>query len=217
MKNPEFVRTRFPGIYEQCLSFGIDITKEPIPVVPAAHYCCGGVRATVEGETDVGNLYAIGETACTGLHGANRLASNSIIEGLVCAHYAAKRCRALLKKKISLRPFSPWEPGKAVDSDEMIVVTHNREEIRRLMWNYVGIVRSNNRLARAKDRIDLLTREIDKYYWDFIVNSDLVELRNIVLVAQLIIESALMRKETRGIHYSLDYPNKLPIAHHTLL
>ena len=217
MKAPEFVKSRFPGIYEQCLSFGIDITKEPIPVVPAAHYCCGGVRATVEGETDVGNLYAIGETACTGLHGANRLASNSIIEGLVCAHHAAKKCGELLKKKVSLRPFSPWEPGKAVDSDEMIIITHNREEIRRLMWNYVGIVRSNNRLARAKDRIDLLTREIDKYYWDFIINSDLVELRNIVLVAQLIIESALMRKETRGIHYSLDYPNKLPIAHHTLL
>ncbi len=217
MKDPQFIRTRFPGIYEQCLSLGIDITKEPIPVVPAAHYCCGGVRATIAGETDVENLYAIGEVACTGLHGANRLASNSIIEGLVCGQYTAERCRESLKEAFALRPFSPWEPGEAVDSDEMIIVTHNREEVRRLLWNYVGIVRSNKRLFRAKDRIDLLTREIDQYYWDFIINSEIVELRNMVLVAQIIINSALIRKETRGIHYSLDYPNKLPVAHHTLL
>jgi len=217
MKIPQFVRTRFPEIYDKCLLFGIDITKKPIPVVPAAHYCCGGVKATIAGETDVENLFAIGETACTGLHGANRLASNSIIEGLVCARYAAGKCKDLLQKEIPLQSFPPWEPGEAVDSDEMVVVTHNRDEIRRLMWNYVGIVRSNKRLSRAKDRITLLKQEINQYYWDFKITSDLLELRNIALVAELIIDSALMRKETRGIHYSLDYPDKLPIACHTIL
>ncbi len=217
MKDPHFVRTRFPEIYEKCLSLDIDITKEPIPVVPAAHYCCGGVRAEIDGQTDVRNLFAIGEVACTGLHGANRLASNSIIEGLVCAHYASEQCERLLEKGATIQSFPSWESGEAVDSDEMVIVTHNRDEIRRLMWHYVGIVRSNKRLARAKDRINLLQQEISQYYWDFLITADLIELRNMALTAQLIIDSAMKRKETRGIHYSLDYPNKSATGHHTLL
>jgi L-aspartate oxidase len=217
MKDPKYVRSRFPEIYEKCLSYGIDMTREPIPVVPAAHYCCGGIKATIAGETDVKNLLAIGEVACTGLHGANRLASNSIIEGLVCARYSALRCREILKKGVSLQSFPSWERGGAVDSDEMIVVTHNQDEVRHLMWNYVGIVRSNKRLIRAENRIALLRREINQYYWDFVITVDLVELRNTALVAELIVNSALKRRETRGIHYSLDFPDKLPIARNTFL
>ncbi|MFT3842978.1 MAG: L-aspartate oxidase [Myxococcaceae bacterium] len=203
----KYLVDRFPNIYATCKEFGIDMAVQPIPVVPAAHYMCGGVVTDLNGHTTLPGLYAIGEVACTGLHGANRLASNSLLEGLVFGHRTAKVASEEIKGVANIPDPAAWDPGSAVESDESVMVTHNWEEIRRLMWNYVGIVRTNKRLARAKARLSLLREEIREYYWHFNVTRDVIELRNIADVANLIVDCASRRKESRGLHYTLDYPN----------
>ncbi|PJI49157.1 MAG: L-aspartate oxidase [Pseudomonas sp.] len=216
-KPAEFIREHFPTVYERCLDFGIDITCEPIPVVPAAHYTCGGVLVDSRGRTDVPNLYAIGETTFTGLHGANRMASNSLLECFVYARSAAADILAELPKAQDLVALPCWDASQVTDSDEDVIIAHNWDELRRFMWDYVGIVRTNKRLARAQHRVRLLLDEIDEFYSNYKVSRDLIELRNLAQVAELIINSAMQRHESRGLHYTLDYPDLLPEARDTIL
>jgi L-aspartate oxidase len=214
-KGEAFLREHFPNIHARCLELGIDIAREPIPVVPAAHYTCGGVVVDLDARTDLPGLYAIGETACTGLHGANRLASNSLLECVVFADAAARHIRAEKPPKVPRLP--QWDESRVTDADEEIVISHNWDELRRFMWDYVGIVRTNKRLERAQHRIRLLEREIDDYYAAFRVSNDLIELRNLVLTAHLIVRSAQRRRESRGLHFSRDYPQMLEKARDTVL
>jgi L-aspartate oxidase len=206
-KPASFVREHFPNIYQQCLQFGIDITSQPIPVVPAAHYMCGGVTTDLHGRTTLPGLWAIGEVACTGLHGANRLASNSLLEGLVFGHRAALKLASQIAELRSapLPDVPDWTVGAAAPSDEAVVVSHDWAELRQLMWNYVGIVRSDGRLRRAARRIAVLEEEIREYYWRYLVTRDLLELRNIITVAELIVSCASARRESRGLHFTIDH------------
>jgi L-aspartate oxidase len=218
---------KFPNIYERCLTYGIDITREAIPVVPAQHYTCGGVLADQNAQTTIENLYAVGEVACTGLHGANRLASNSLLEAVVFAHRAflhgqtkfANGYDSNFGPTVTPGPLPAWETGHAVQIEEQIDIAANWLEIRQCMWNYVGIVRSDQRLQRARLRLELLEAEVNAYYWDFLLTKDLIELRNLLTVAQLVVQCALLRKESRGLHYTVDYPEKddLHFKHDTVL
>ncbi|QJE02294.1 L-aspartate oxidase [Massilia forsythiae] len=209
-QSPEFIQEHFPTIYARCLELGIDITQQPIPVVPAVHFTCGGVVTDLVGRTDIPGLYAVGETAYTGLHGANRLASNSLLECLVVGRACARHIAAAQPLESPQLP--PWDESRVTNADEEVVIAHNWDELRRFMWNYVGIVRTTKRLERAQHRIKLLKEEIDEYYRNFRVTSDLLELRNLVEVAELIVAAALSRRESRGLHYSRDYPDTLPKA-----
>jgi L-aspartate oxidase len=203
-KDEDFIRTHFPNIHARCLELGIDISTDPIPVVPAAHYTCGGIVSDLNGRTDVPGLYVAGEASCTGLHGANRLASNSLLECLVFSEAAVND---ILNGEPPPTPKLPqWDESRVTDADEEVVISHNWDELRRFMWDYVGIVRTTKRLKRAKHRIGLLMREIEEFYANFRVSHDLIELRNLVVTADLIVRCAMLRKESRGLHYSRDYP-----------
>jgi L-aspartate oxidase len=214
-QSPAFLQEHFPNILARCAELGIDIAREPIPVVPAAHYTCGGVLSDLAGRTDVPGLYAIGETACTGLHGANRLASNSLVECMVFARAAALAIAETPAHAGAELP--PWDDSRVTDADETVVISHNWDELRRFMWDYVGIVRTNKRLERAAHRIALLAAEIHEFYAHFHVTRDLLELRNLVQVAELIVRSAQARRESRGLHFSRDYPSLAAPAAPTIL
>ena len=216
-KSKEFIVEHFPNIHERCLSFGTDITSEPIPVVPAAHYTCGGVLVDQYGRTDLPNLYAIGEVTYSGLHGANRLASNSLLECLVFASSSAKKIIGQLDRPNEVPNLPHWDESQVTDSDESIVISHNWEELRRFMWDYVGIVRTNKRLERALHRIELLKQEVNEYYANYRISDDLIELRNLLHVAELIVRSARKRRESRGLHYNLDFPNTDATATDTIM
>ncbi len=216
-KSNDFIKKHFPNIYRRCRSLGIDITTQAIPVVPAAHYTCGGVATDFDARTNLQNVYAIGETAYTGLHGANRMASNSLLECIVFAHAAAKHIAKQLDGNWIDEPISAWDESRVIDSDEQVIIQHNWHELRLFMWDYVGIVRTNKRLERALRRINLLKQEIDEYYSNFKVTNNMLELRNLVCVAQLIVTCAMQRKESRGLHYNLDYPDMLEIAKPTII
>ncbi|UAA40068.1 L-aspartate oxidase [Paraneptunicella aestuarii] len=216
-KPAEFVIKHFPNIYKKCRSLGIDITRDPIPVVPAAHYSCGGVMTDKNAKTDLDNVYAIGEVAYTGLHGANRMASNSLLECVVFAHAAAKDILSRLNEEVSNEPIRAWDESRVSDSDEEVVIQHNWHELRLFMWDYVGIVRTNKRLERAMHRIELLKQEVQEYYAHFRVSNNLLELRNLLTVAELIVRCAMERKESRGLHYNLDYPDQLAESGPTVL
>ena len=216
-KGKTYLMKRFPNIYRKCLSFGIDMAKDLIPIVPAAHYCCGGIQATVDGRTGVKGLSAVGECACTGLHGANRLASNSLMEAVVCARLTAKRLTVHPVRHERKIVIPPWKTGKAVAPDEAVLVSHMWDEIRRLMWDYVGIVRTDKRLARALRRLKTLRKEIRDYYFRYLVTPDTLELRNLAVCAELIVKSAQKRRESRGLHYTLDCPDLSEKAVSTVL
>ena len=216
-KPPEFIKAHFPTIYERCLSFGIDITLDRIPVVPAAHYTCGGVMVNTQGETDVSNLYAIGETSFSGLHGANRMASNSLLECFVIAFGAADSIRSRFEQTALVDHITQWDESRVTDSDDEILVSHDWDEIRRFMWDFVGIVRTSKRLQRARSRISVIREEVSDYYIKHRVTNDNLELRNLALVAELIINSALQRQESRGLHFTLDFPDTLAHAKDTIL
>lgn len=215
-RDAAFIKSHFPGVYERCLTLGLDMTSEPLPVVPAAHYTCGGILTDLKGRTDLPQLYAIGETASTGLHGANRMASNSLLE---CIVYA--RASAIDIGQRTRQPVQPnnrsWDDSRVSEEDEAVVVSHNWHELRKLMWDYVGIVRSNSRLQSAQNRLGLLHQEVESYYSQYKVSSNFIELRNLMQVAELIVNSASLRKESRGLHYNRDYPNKRPGARATVL
>ncbi len=216
-KPDAFIRSHFPTIYSRCMEFGIDITRQAIPVVPAAHYTCGGIVVDEHGQTDLRNLYAIGEVAFTGMHGANRMASNSLLECFVYAHFSARNIESCIADIPPPDYAKPWDETRVTDSDEAVVISHNWDELRRFMWDYVGIVRTNKRLQRAQHRIRLLHMEIQEFYSNYRITSDLIELRNLAVVAERIIISAIQRHESRGLHYSLDYPDQSAIAKDTIM